>query len=646
MKQYLTKSAFTTGMSCLTKLYYTQQPCYVDANQEDPFMEELAKGGFQVGTLAQYYYHHIPHQNLEGNHDKEKAWQQTKELLAQYNEIALFEPAVKHDKLFAKIDILHKKGDHLRLVEVKAKSIDPERDDLSHKSWNDYTYDVAFQYYILQQAFPQYRVSPYLCLANKRQPATVDGLNQAFALVENNGQWQIQVAPSLQKEDLGEPVLYEANVQEVVNAILDKDDFGQEADMNFGEWVHTMADIYTSGQRVWQPVNSACFGCEFQVNDELEVEGHKSGFKECWHHWKGWTEKEFNKPKLTAIWNFRRKGRLMDEEGRYFMDELKQADIGFDDRADRLSSKARQWLQVQKTLQQDDTEYFDAENYGEEAAGWTYPLNMIDFETSMVALPFHKDRTPYEQIAFQFSHHLIHEDGSIEHANQYLNFEKGRFPNFDFVRALKQALEQNNGTIFRYAPHENTVLNQIREQLMNSQEPDREELIAWIEHVTYHKEEGNKKVAGNRNMVDMAALVKRYYYHPAMGGSNSIKAVLPAVIKASARLQEKYSKPVYGTSAMPSLNFDHKAWLGNTLDPYKNLPPVFDAQFEHEHRYYLDDNLNEGGKAMMAYAKMQYTHISEAERKALYQSLLKYCELDTLAMVMIWEHWDELLQQG
>jgi hypothetical protein len=27
------------------------------------------------------------------------------------------------------------------------------------------------------------------------------------------------------------------------------------------------------------------------------------------------------------------------------------------------------------------------------------------------------------------------------------------------------------------------------------------------------------------------------------------------------------------------------------------------------------------------------------ERNALREALLQYCELDTLAMVMIWEHW-------
>ena len=54
-------------------------------------------------------------------------------------------------------------------------------------------------------------------------------------------------------------------------------------------------------------------------------------------------------------------------------------------------------------------------------SAWVYPLHFIDFETSMVAIPFNKGRRPYEGIAFQFSHHVVQKDGRIEHRGQYLN---------------------------------------------------------------------------------------------------------------------------------------------------------------------------------------------------------------------------------
>ena len=50
------------------------------------------------------------------------------------------------------------------------------------------------------------------------------------------------------------------------------------------------------------------------------------------------------------------------------------------------------------------------------------------------------------------------------------------------------------------------------------------------------------------------------------------------------------------------------------------------------------DDLGEvadGSAAMTAYNKLQWSFISENERVVLKDALLRYCELDTLAMVMI-----------
>ena len=98
---------------------------------------------------------------------------------------------------------------------------------------------------------------------------------------------------------------------------------------------------------------------------------------------------------------------------------------------------------------------------------------------------------PYEQIAFQFSHHVIERDGAgykISHAGQYINTERGKFPNFEFVRALKAELNCDEGTVFRYATHENTILNAIRTQLLESAEPDRADLVAFIDTLTNRTE--------------------------------------------------------------------------------------------------------------------------------------------------------------
>ena len=59
------------------------------------------------------------------------------------------------------------------------------------------------------------------------------------------------------------------------------------------------------------------------------------------------------------------------------------------------------------------------------------------------------------------------------------------------------------------------------------------------------------------------------------------------------------------------------------------LPPIGEDIIE----------IKEGGAAMTAYGKLQFTDISKQERKEIVKGLLRYCELDTLAMAMIYEHW-------
>ena len=273
-----------------------------------------------------------------------------------------------------------------------------------------------------------------------------------------------------------------------------------------------------------------------------------------------------------------------------------------------------------------------------------------------MAIPFNKGRRPYELIAFQFSCHTIHEDGRFEH-HEWINSEPGVFPNFDFLVAFKDVLDKDNGTIFRYAAHENTVLQKILAQLQNEMQSgeksipaNSEALVGWIKSLTEWDETvpvGGKvktrRVCGERNMVDMCDLVKEFYYHPWMRGSNSIKAVLPAILSTSGFLKERYSK------RYTSNNFENFVWWqpdASTrlpIDPYSLLPPLFeDVDISKDSILLENEHIEEGGVAMLAYAKMQFSEMTEEERHAIIRGLLKYCELDTLAMAMIFEHWNYL----
>ncbi len=59
-----------------------------------------------------------------------------------------------------------------------------------------------------------------------------------------------------------------------------------------------------------------------------------------------------------------------------------------------------------------------------------------------------------------------------------------------------------------------------------------------------------------------------------------------------------------------------------------------------------DDELRNGGAALTAYGKMQFIEITDYEKDELCKALLKYCELDTFVMVMIYEAWREIVKEN
>jgi len=81
---------------------------------------------------------------------------------------------------------------------------------------------------------------------------------------------------------------------------------------------------------------------------------------------------------------------------------------------------------------------------------------------------------------------------------------------------------------------------------------------------------------------------------------------------------------------------------GTVVDPYRLLPPVFaDLPREVIDVLEADEALEiaQGGAATTAYARLQFEDIAPEERRSIKAALLRYCELDTLAMVMVYEAW-------
>ncbi len=652
-KRYLTKSRFQLACECPTKLFYTGKSEYANQNFGDSFLLALADGGFQVGELAKCYF---PSGYKIDSLDAEQALAETNELL-QSEQITIYEAAVVSGNCFIRADILVKLGNTLNLYEVKAKSYDPTVESFWNKngtiaaSWKSYLDDVAFQKYVITQAFPTYTISAHLILVDKSSCCPTEGLNQKFRFEKNyNGRKSIVVSPNLSAADLTPRILCEINVDAECEQIYSTPNRENELELNFTQQVHIFADHYAADIKFPPDLSTNCSSCEFYASPHDEKNGLKSGQKECWKEKLGWADQDFNSPTVLDVWNFRKKTQLL-KDNCIKMSELRKEHI--DPKPDKnpgISITQRQWLQIQKHQTSDNTVWWDRDNLRRVIDSWVYPLHFIDFETTMVAIPFNAGRRPYEGIAFQFSHHTIHEDGTIEHSGQYLNTEQGVFPNFLFLRELKIQLENDNGSIFRYSNHENTFLNTIYSQLQaNDTIDDRDELCDFIKTISQSGSKSPERWVGKRNMVDMLEILKRHYYDPATKGSNSIKQVLPAMLNSSQHLKNKYSQPIYGSAGgIKSHNFSNWQWVeivaGNVVDPYKRLPKMFQDVSDQDMRRLSDnDELKDGGAALTAYARLQFEEMTDYERQEIRQALLRYCGLDTMAMVMIYEGWKDLL---
>ena len=672
-----TKSAFKQALFCPASLYYyNDREHYANQMNEDDFLQALAEGGNQVGDLAKVYYDVHPDADIRVL-GYDKALEITAGLLKR-EEVNIAEAAFRWKNCFIRADIIEKKGNQINLIEVKAKSWDPTEDSFVGKrnpnrvenGILEYVYDAAFQKYIVQQALgPAFKVKAFLMMPDKTIQADADGINQYFRVVKDGDRVSIVREAGADELRKFRHVLTPFDVDDLCARIIAGTTAEQTELMGcrFTEFVDAMSDIYVNQKHQFYPVSDRCFKCPFFSNERTP--GMKDGRKECWKEVAKFKDEDFARPSVGDLWcgllGAKALKKELVEQQKYFLSDVTSDDIPLSKTAaPGLLPSDRRLLQIGLATDNEkmlapyrpnihDGIYVDIPGIKAEMANWKFPLHMIDFETTAVALPFYKGMRPYEQVAFQFSHHVIERDGTIRHAGQYLNTAKHHFPNFEFVRELKRQLEGDNGTIFRYAAHENSILRAIHTQLEASSEPDKQELMAFIDSITHYKI-GRNEVAGPRDMVDLLVMVRRYYYHPDMKGSNSIKVVLPAILNSSATIRHKYEQPIYG-SVIPSCNFDAttaKAWIsydatGKVENPYKHLDTIASflevttdelERFDTAHQ--MDESIANGGAALAAYTKLQFSDAVCTE--ALAKALLRYCELDTMSMVFIWEYFKEM----
>ena len=202
----------------------------------------------------------------------------------------------------------------------------------------------------------------------------------------------------------------------------------------------------------------------------------------------------------------------------------------------------------------------------------SYPIYFLDFETMQPVIPQFPGTKPYAQIPFQYSlHYIEYEGGPLLH-KEFLA-ESGTNPLRAIAARPCEDIPMNVCVTAYNKAFECTRLKELAELF-----PDLAEHLLNIDS----------------SIKDLLVPFQSgYYYNKAMGGSFSIKSVLPALFPNE-----------------PSLD-------------YHNL-----------------EQIHNGGEAMSIFPKIKDMPPEEAERTR--HNLLKYCEMDTFAMVKVWEKLKEM----
>lgn len=137
-----------------------------------------------------------------------------------------------------------------------------------------------------------------------------------------------------------------------------------------------------------------------------------------------------------------------------------------------------------------------------------YPLYFMDFETFMTAVPLYDGTSPYQNIPFQFSVHVMEQPGARPKQHSFL--AKGKDdPRPAFLAELKEAVGPSGTIMVYYEAFEKSRLKELAAAFP--------EYKGWIANIS-------------GRIIDLHTPFRDFsYYHPSQTGSASLKKVMPAV---------------------------------------------------------------------------------------------------------------------
>ncbi len=149
----------------------------------------------------------------------------------------------------------------------------------------------------------------------------------------------------------------------------------------------------------------------------------------------------------------------------------------------------------------------DIVNIREALGKLQYPLYFLDYETLLKPIPQLDGYNPNSQIVFQYSLHIMQENGDIEHREYLANDLQNSTA--ELVKALRKDIGDKGSVLVWYEPFEKT-----RNKELGKLHPEYELFFNDV----------------NNRIYDLMKIFKKDYLMPEFKGSASIKKVLPVLV--------------------------------------------------------------------------------------------------------------------
>ena len=236
----------------------------------------------------------------------------------------------------------------------------------------------------------------------------------------------------------------------------------------------------------------------------------------------------------------------------------------------------------------------------------SYPLYFLDFETMQDAVPRYDGAKVYAQITFQYSLHIKQNEAASYEHREFLAPSDGSDPRRPLAEHLCRNIPMDACTL---AYNKMFECGRIRE------------LAALYPDLSDHL----LNIADNiKDLIDPFRAGD--YYVPAMGGSFSIKSVLPALFPNDPELDYH--------------NLDKRCQNGgDAMNIFPRLQQL-EQSLPHQGIQTQDGMLVKADSLMPLSEQIRIREEINASR----QALLDYCKLDTWAMVKVWQKLKEMAE--